>query len=222
MLSRIGVRQPQGGFMKAVSGKSRRGGRTTPVLRNVHNDTGTIGIEIRDLRKARSLTLQKLADATGLSVGHLSEIERGQAEPSVKALNDIARALGVTIGWFFHPSVEAPREEREYVVRATNRRKLNYESGITDELLCPNLSGALELLLCRFAPRSSSGEAPYSHNGEEAGIVIRGSLELWIDGRKFLLREGDSFRFASALRHRYRNPDDDETIVVWAITPPSF
>ena len=181
-----------------------------------------LGSEIRDLRKARSLTLQKVADATGLSVGHLSEIERGQSVPSVKSLHDIAEALGVTIGWFFHNDADAPEEEREFIVRATSRRKLRYKTGVTDELLCPNLSGALEMLLCRFPPGSSSGEVPYSHRGEEAGIVTSGSLEMWIGDKHFVLQKGDSFRFLSTTPHRYRNPGLDEAVVIWTITPPGY
>jgi transcriptional regulator with XRE-family HTH domain len=185
-------------------------------------DVDRLGAEIRDLRKARSLTLQRVADATGLSVGHLSEIERGHATPSVKALHDIARTLGITIGWFFHNDGDQNPQERGVIVRATNRRKLRYDTGVTDELLCPNLSGALEMLLCRFPPGSSSGYVPYSHKGEEAGILISGALELWLDGKHFHLGEGDSFRFQSATPHRYRNPGPTETVVIWTITPPSY
>jgi transcriptional regulator with XRE-family HTH domain len=181
-----------------------------------------LGPEIRDLRKARSLTLQKVADATGLSVGHLSEIERGQSVPSVKALHDIAETLGVTIGWFFHNDADAPEEEREFIVRATSRRKLRYKTGVTDELLCPNLSGALEMLLCRFPPGSSSGDVPYSHRGEEAGIVTSGSLEMWIGDKHFVLQQGDSFRFPSTTPHRYCNPGLVEAVVIWTITPPGY
>ena len=53
-------------------------------------------------------------------------------------------------------------------------------------------------------------------------MVIRGRLELWVDGRTVMLEAGDSFGFQSPLPHCYRNPGPDETEVVWAITPPSY
>ncbi|MDF2764610.1 MAG: Transcriptional regulator, family [Rhodospirillales bacterium] len=159
--------------------------------------------------------------ATSLSIGHLSEIERGLASPSVLALHDIAEALGVNISWFFHNG-EGNDGERDIVVRASNRRTLKFSSGITDELLSANLRGQLELLLSRFAPGASSGAKPYTHRGEEAGIVIRGSLELWVGERKFVLKEGDSFSFESTKPHKYSNPGDTETVVIWSITPPSY
>ena len=180
-----------------------------------------IGREIRDLRKARGVTLAAIAEASGLSIGYLSLVERDLATPSIKALHAVSRALGVTIGWFFETG-DAPEAERDLVVRRARRRRLEYSAGMLDELLSPNLSGALELLSCRLSPGASSGAEPYAHAGEEAGLVIRGRLELWVDGRKAILEAGDSFGFQSALPHRYCNPGPDETEVIWAITPPSY
>ncbi len=162
-----------------------------------------------------------LAERTGLSVGYLSLLERDMSTPSIKALHSISRALGVTISWFFDGGAVAPAEQ-DLVVRRTRRRRLDYSAGIVDELLSPSLAGQLELLASRFAPGASSGDEPYTHTGEEAGVVIRGSLELWVDGKVFMLEAGDSFGFPSSLPHRYRNPGTEESEVVWAITPPSY
>jgi transcriptional regulator with XRE-family HTH domain len=185
------------------------------------NQPRLIGREIRGLRKARAITLTELAVASGLSIGYLSLLERDRATPSIKALHAVSRALGVTISWFFEAN-DVPEDERDLVVRRARRRRLDYSAGVVDELLCPNLTGALELLSCRFPPGASSGEEPYSHSGEEAGVVLRGRLELWVDGRMVTLEAGDSFGFQSALPHRYCNPGPDETEVIWAITPPSY
>lgn len=180
-----------------------------------------IGREIRDLRKARGVTLAAMAKASGLSVGYLSLIERDLATPSIKSLHAVSRVFGVTIGWFFEAG-DAPEAERDLIVRRARRRRLEYSVGMLDELLSPNLGGALELLSCHLSPGASSGAEPYTHVGEEAGLVIRGRLELWVDGRKAILEAGDSFGFQSALPHRYCNPGPDETEVIWAITPPSY
>lgn len=183
---------------------------------------GQVGPEIRDLRKAKRMTIKELSLATSLSIGHLSEIERGIASPSIKTLHDIARALGVTIGWFLHNTESEDPSEREFIVRASNRRTLKFASSITDELLSPNLRGQLELLLCKFPPNSAVEERAYTHQGEEAGVLLAGTLELWIGERCFILAEGDSFSFPSTMPHRYRNPGKVEAVVVWAITPPTY
>jgi transcriptional regulator with XRE-family HTH domain len=180
-----------------------------------------IGQDIRGLRKARDMTLAALAETAGLSVGYLSLLERDLATPSIKALHAISRALGVTVSWFFEAG-EVPAEERGLVVRRNRRRRLDYSAGVVDELLSPTLTGSLELLASRFPPGASSGDEPYTHAGEEAGVVLRGRLELWVDGRVLRLEAGDSFGFASTLPHRYHNPGTEEAEVIWAITPPSY
>jgi transcriptional regulator with XRE-family HTH domain len=179
-----------------------------------------LGRQIRGLRRERDLTLASLAEATGLSLGLISQIERGLSEPSVKALHLLASALGVTIGWFFRD--DAAQDTGDLVVRRGNRRTIGYAGGIVDELLSPRIDGQLELLLCRMAPGSGSEIEPYVHEGEEAGYVVAGTFELTVDGRTHVLNAGDSFGFASMRPHSYRNPSRQETVVIWAITPPSF
>lgn len=181
-----------------------------------------VGEKIRLLRKSRQVTLKDLAERTALSIGYLSQVERNLSSPSVNVLRDIATALGVNISWFFEAPEQSPAGEERFIVRKDNRRKLRFRSGITDSLLTPNLNGQIELLLSRFEPGASSGEEPYTHNGEEAGVVMTGQLELWIDGERFLLSEGDSFNFPSSAPHRYRNPGEIESVVIWSITPPSY
>lgn len=58
--------------------------------------------------------------------------------------------------------------------------------------------------------------------GEEARIVISGSLEMCFGNKHFLLEEGDSFQFGSEQPHRYRNPGEKDAVAIWAITPPTY
>jgi len=186
------------------------------------DDVLWIGREIRSLRKVRGLSLEELGRLTNKSVGHLSQLERGMSHPSITALQAIATALGVQIGWFFPQGEAGDPSDRGVVVRHAARRRLSFESGVTDYLLSPNLSGALELLLSEFKPGASNGDAPYSHDGEEGGLVLSGTLELWVGEDHFLLSPGDSFSFRSTKPHRYRNPGEEITRVVWVVTPPSY
>lgn len=181
-----------------------------------------VGSEIRNLRNARGITLNTLSEAANLSKSYLSQVERGISRPSVKALHSISRALGVTISWFFPAQEEEDLDLRDFVVRASARRRLTFVGGISDELLSPNLGRQLEMLRCIFPPGSESGKETYTHQGEEAGIVISGELHLWIGERLVVLGEGDSFAFPSDTPHRYANNSDRECIVIWAITPPSY
>ncbi len=181
-----------------------------------------IGKRMRELRKAKGLTLKELAAETALSVGYLSQLERQDADPSITALNVIGKALGVGINWFFPDPEEADNPESDLVVRADKRRSLRFESGLRDELLSPSLSGKLELILTTFNPGASSGDELYSHPGEEAGYVTKGQLELTIDEQVILLNPGDAFHFESSKPHRYRNPGNIKTVIVWVMTPPHY
>lgn len=183
---------------------------------------GLVGNDIRRLRKTRKMTLSDLSKKTDLSVGYLSQIERNLSSPTLKAMFDISHALDVNIGWFFHEEDGQKREESLYIVRADKRRNLRYESGITDNLLNTKAVSNLEVLYCTFEPGSTSGEEYYNHEGEECGVILSGQLELWIDDKVYLLNEGDSFSFPSTMNHRYRNPGEEMTHVVWSITPPSY
>ena len=78
------------------------------------------------------------------------------------------------------------------------------------------------MILCEFEVGASSGDEDFMHEGVEAALVLSGKLSLWVDEKHFLLNEGDSFSFASTTPHRFENVADGKTLVVWAITPPSW
>jgi transcriptional regulator with XRE-family HTH domain len=184
-------------------------------------DETVIGGQIRELRKVKGRTLQQVADAAGISVGYLSQIERNQSQLPIGVLKKICDALDVHMNWFFQPSPDVPADERDVIVRSQNRRRLTFTGlGIQEELLSPNLGGPLELLLSTIEPGADSGD--YSHDGVEAGLVIAGSLDLWIGGKFFHLNAGDSFSFKSTDIHRCANSGSEPAKVVWVITPPHY
>jgi transcriptional regulator with XRE-family HTH domain len=171
-----------------------------------------IGEEIRGLRRAQGLTLKQLAAEAGISVGYLSEIERNLSRVPIGVLKGICDALGIHMNWFFRAGKLGPAHERDVVVRAANRPRLSFPGlGITEELLSPNLTGALEMLISTIAPGADSEN--YSHDG---------ALDLWIDDNHVRLAAGDSFAFDSKRRHRCANPNGTPTRVLWVITPPHY
>ena len=182
---------------------------------------GLVGAKLRALRKRRGMTLQAVSDAAGVSVGHLSQLERDITSPAVKTLHDISVALGVGISWFFEEASDDSVDSK-YVVRHADRKRIHFADGIDDYQLNSRAVERLGLLYCVFEPGASSGEEPYTHEGEEAGYVMSGKLELWIDEQQTTLEPGDSFSFRSECRHRYVNPGTDPAVVIWAMTPPSY
>ena len=91
-----------------------------------------LGTRIRGLRKRRGMTLAELAQQSELTAGYISQLERNLAYPSIPALFNIARSLGVTIQWFFASEAVTAPEDDGIVVRKNSRLSVHYEDGIID------------------------------------------------------------------------------------------
>jgi transcriptional regulator with XRE-family HTH domain len=194
---------------------------TSPNAGGPFDAEALIGGQLRELRRAKGLTLQEVAADAGISVSYLSQIERNVSRLPIGVLKKISDVLGVHMNWFFQSGAQGPLEERDIVVRAANRRHLSFTGlGITEELLSPNLSGPLEMLISTIHPGADSEF--YVHDGAEAGLVMSGTLELWVDVRHFRLRKGDSFSFPSTEWHRCANHGTKPVKVLWVITPPHY
>jgi transcriptional regulator with XRE-family HTH domain len=177
--------------------------------------SSAIGARLRQLRIRRGLSLAQVAKAAGISVGFLSAIERSQMSASIGTLRRLARFHKTNILDFFDPA-----ESNSRLVRPSGRKVLEAGPGVRMELLAWG-NTVMEPHLFRIAPKAGSGES-YTHEGEEFLLVLRGELQLGLDGEEFRLRSGDSFYFESATPHRWKNPGRSETWVLWVNTPPTF
>lgn len=179
----------------------------------------TLGEKIRRVRKARGLTLAQVSEKTGLSIGYLSQVERNKTSPTIDVLKAIGDVLGKSIAYFVQEEDVKPR----FVVRKSDRKRLQLPgSKLEFELLVPDLNRSLEVLFHRIEVGASSGPKPYSHVGEECGIVLKGRIRIWIGSESFVLEEGDSVAFPSSLPHRWENAGDCEAETIWIITPPTY
>ena len=103
------------------------------------------------------MRLVDLADRTGLSASYLSQVEHNRICPSVVALGRIAQGLGVSVGAIFEEIDEGTRATWS-VVRHTERKIVMLpNSPIRNELLVPNLQGALEVMVTKIPPGTKSG-----------------------------------------------------------------
>ena len=179
---------------------------------------GTLGPgqRFRRLRVRRGLSLAEVAKATGVSVGFLSALERGQMRSSVATLRRIARFYGTNILSLFETAGHNPR-----LVRPSERKILETTPDVRMELLAWG-NTAMEPHLFRVKPGGGSGES-YSHEGEEFLHVLRGDFEIWLNKTEhYRLKPGDSLYFESSTPHRWKNPGRKEAWVLWINTPPTF
>jgi DNA-binding transcriptional MerR regulator/mannose-6-phosphate isomerase-like protein (cupin superfamily) len=177
---------------------------------------GHLGQRFRRLRARRGLSLAKVARATGVSVGFLSALERGQMRSSVATLRRIARYYRTNILSLFDAAGDNPR-----LVRPGQRKILETTAGVRMELLAWGHT-AMEPHLFRVKPNGGSGES-YAHEGEEFLHVLRGEFEIWLSNKEhYRLKTGDSLYFESSTPHRWRNPGRTEAWLLWVNTPPTF
>lgn len=175
-----------------------------------------VGQRLRGLRRSANLSLETVAGRTDLSVGFLSQIERGLSSPSLRVLATLADVFGVGIAALFGRDDAEPGQG--IVTRAIERAELKlWRTGISKQLLHPTGSdGRLNLFLVHMEPGGSTGDELYTHDGEEAGLVLEGEMTLTVDDETWTLKTGDSFRFASRRPHRFGNPARDaKAVVLW-------
>lgn len=179
-----------------------------------------VGRRIRELRQAQRKTLEQLAQAAGVSVGLLSQVERGQGNPSFSSLVQIAHSLGVAVA-----RLVADDQMTSPVVRREERIRLDLgESNdlIVAELLTPRLESAFEVVKVTTQPGYSSERTPFVHAGEECSIVLEGTQAYIVGGVRYVLRAGDVISYKSTIPHWYENPGDGPSVSLSMITPPSF
>jgi transcriptional regulator with XRE-family HTH domain len=166
-----------------------------------------LGDKIRKLRQERRLTLQELADLTGLSKPLLSQIENDQVTPPLATLLKIAKGLRVGIHFFF----EDEGDRRTYVLTkgeqgmASQRRpKSDAPEGYRYRSLAPGIRHKqIEPFLVEFDLKEWHDNCFYNHEGEEFLYILEGELEFHYGDEVMLLVPGDSIFYDSAIPHGY-------------------
>ncbi len=170
-----------------------------------------IGAALRLRRKELGLTLREIADQTGLSVGFISQLERGMTAPSLSSLYSLARALRAPVTSFFKQGERAPG-----ITREDGRVTFSMGGPLYEQMTTHFPGSMLRGLIVHYPPGMEGEES--RHAGEELMVVIRGALEVELEGRVKKLGEGDSLHFSSRRPHRVRNGADQMTTILWCGT----
>lgn len=188
----------------------------SPAAHGAHDRV--VGARVRALRKEKRVSLQALSARSGLSVGYLSQIERGISSASVRALALITDGLGAGLDAIFQPESERSGPVGAFAFTIAERRGLGFwRDGIEKDLLTPGEGGAINLYLVHLAPGGRSGEVAYTHAGSEAGFVLAGSFSLVVEGEMRVLEAGDAFRFKSDRPHRWHNDGRQPCEILWVL-----
>ena len=150
-----------------------------------------LGKRIRDLRFRRGLTVQQLAEASGLSKGFISQVENNRTSPSLATLRDLAKALETSIAFLVVEDDRAP-----HVVREGERPRFLFNgNGASVEILSAQPKRSLEVLMADLPPGSSTGgERPYQQ-GEVCVMCMTGQVQFSTGGHTVMLLPGDSCHY---------------------------
>ncbi len=172
---------------------------------------------LRARRKEVGLTMQQVADQAGLSVGFISQIERGITTPSLSSLVSVSRVLRLHVSEFLaQPSGDKPQTRHdERPVYAIN------ESSVTYERISSSFPGSVLRSVIIHEPPGHRAE-PIAHEGEEMLFVLEGTVTVEVDGDRTVLETGDSIHFPSTKVHSTWNHSDTPATILWAGTMDVF
>jgi DNA-binding transcriptional MerR regulator/mannose-6-phosphate isomerase-like protein (cupin superfamily) len=217
-LQRIAALRAQGFSAAAIRAVlPKRGGAGEGGSRGGVREPDSLGEKLRTARRRRGLSLREASGLAGLSVSHLSAIERGARNISLAGLQRLAVALGISVSDLFGSSSGSGRvvHAGRRPVLDTGDRRVRVESlAVGAQLLEPHL----------YVVQPGGGsEGSYHHDGEEMVYVLRGEVEFWLNElERHVVRAGDCLTFPSSLRHRWRNCGAERLEMLWVNTPITF
>ncbi len=181
--------------------------------------SGSVGPKIRSLRKQKGLTLREAAELCKRSSSLLSLIERGVVNPSLSTLKSIGEAMQIPISQLVMEDSD-PEEFSSSLMKPNERKILTTEGGVQFQLLSRNVNVQFEFILNEWPPGSSTGKQPYTHGGEECGLLLEGELEVEVNGKLYRMKPGDTITLNSSVPHRITNLGKERALAVWLNSVP--
>jgi transcriptional regulator with XRE-family HTH domain len=182
-------------------------------------ETAALGARLRSLRRGRGLRLSDVARDTGFTTGYLSQIETGQATPSLTALAVIAASIGSDLADFFP---DEPASDVR-ITRAGDPERFTIEPNGREEYVLLNgriHGGDFTALIARHFP--GGPVLSFRHVGEEHALVLDGRLRFTIDGARHELGSGEWIHYASDAEHAAEVISHGPAQVLWILRPGIF
>lgn len=181
--------------------------------------SNNIGKKIKELRVSAGMTLKNLSDKTGLSIGFLSQLERGLTTIAIDSLEKIARVLEVDVTYFFNVS----KDKKDIVIKSYEKEV----NQVMNNHIIYNLTNHIQQreLMPRYIeilPMQEQEDIDvYSHKGEEFIYVLEGILTLAVGDREYSLYPGDSAHYSSIEVHNWAN-HTNKIVKFIAVNYPNF
>ena len=175
--------------------------------------------KIRKLREGRGMTLKQLSDLVECTPSLISQVERNKADPSISMLKKIARSLNVNIVDFFMVNVD----QEKVVVKPEDRIEIKLDRwDARIQSMVKNVTNKKMQPFYTVIKPGGGSHGMYSHEGEEFGYVLKGEMEIILDDKVHKVGTNESFYFSSQIPHNWGNSGQEDVVVLWVITPPTF
>lgn len=177
-----------------------------------------IGERLKEIRNTRHLTLDEVAELTGVSKPMLGQIERGQSSPTINTLWKISTGLKIPLSFFCR------QRETEYMVaELTDQELITEENGSMRAYpLFPfDPVRNVEVFYIEFDAGVHHDSVPHVEGVEEYIFLVQGTLKMIIGGKEVVLQEKQSIRFLADVSHAYHNVSDEMCTVYNVIFYPA-
>jgi len=164
-----------------------------------------IGERLKEIRSTRQLTLDDVAELTGVSKPMLGQIERGQSSPTINVLWKISTGLKIPLSFFCR------QQEAEYTVAGLGEENVITEEngGMRAYPLFPfDPVRNVEVFYIEFDAGVRHSSLPHVAGVEEYVFLVQGTLKMVIGEEEVPLQEKQSIRFRADISHEYHNISD--------------
>lgn len=199
----------------AASDKASRKKAAASASRGEANDLA-IGGRLRAVREQAGLTQRELAKRAGVTNATISLIEQESHAPSLASLHRILSAIPISIADFFALPVS---QQNVLFYQSADLAVVTRGAADLRVLGSERRDKKLQLFIERYAPGAHTGDEPIAHDGETAAVVVRGTVEVEVDGKRHLLKAGGGYQLIGRQPYRLRNVGKVVAVVVCACTP---
>lgn len=177
-----------------------------------------IGERLKEIRSLRKMTLDDVAGITGVSKPMLGQIERGQSIPTITVLWKIATGLKTPLSSFLE------EEQAEFsIVNVKEKEILSEDEGRMRAypIFAYDPIRNVEIFYIEFDQGCHHLSEKHNAGVEEHVYVIKGKLQLVLNGKEIMICEKQAIRFRADIPHEYNNPFEEECVVYNTIFYPS-
>ncbi len=178
----------------------------------MHEPTTYLSQALKSLRRQRGWSLDRAAEATGVSKAMLGQIERAESSPTIATLWKVAKGFQTSISSFLEPPPGGSLEGVIYTSENSPGNRLAADPLLVASLFPYDAAFGFELLELTLMAGGVRLSEPHAAGVIEHVMVISGAIELLVDGRWTLLPQRSAVRFAADRPHGYRNPGPQAAI----------